>query len=153
MRSLMSLPSKRELLAQTAPRYRHATHAQRPQIRDEFVAATGYARKDAIRLLTQPHLPLAVSTRSRTPRYGRGRPGGPDPLAGRQRHLRQTSRPVSARARPPGHLHRTDTVRTAVLTLSPATRAPPSMSPLGVIGTAVWYDGREATTTAGCRVR
>jgi hypothetical protein len=66
----MSLQSKRELLAQTALRYRHATHAQKTQILDEFVAATGYARKYAIRLLTQPQLPLAVPTRSRTPRYG-----------------------------------------------------------------------------------
>ena len=38
----MSLQSKRELLAQIAPRYRAATQRQKTQILDEFVAATGY---------------------------------------------------------------------------------------------------------------
>ncbi len=66
----MSFQSKRELLAQTAPRYREASHGLKTQILDEFVAATGYARKYAIRLLTQPLAPSAVTKRSRTPRYG-----------------------------------------------------------------------------------
>ena len=48
----MSFQAKRELLAQVAPRYQHATHTQKSLILDEFIAATGYARKYAIRLLT-----------------------------------------------------------------------------------------------------
>ena len=47
----MSLQSKRELLVQVAPRYREATYRQKRAILDEFVAATGYARKYAICLL------------------------------------------------------------------------------------------------------
>ena len=47
----MSFRAKRELLAQVAPRYTEATHAQTSVILDEFLAATGYARKYAIRLL------------------------------------------------------------------------------------------------------
>ena len=56
----MSYPARRELLAHVAGRYREANHAQRTSILDEFVAATGYARKYAIRLLTQPVVPLAA---------------------------------------------------------------------------------------------
>ena len=47
----MSFQAKRELLRQVAPRYQAARHRQRSVILDEFVAATGYARKYAIRLL------------------------------------------------------------------------------------------------------
>lgn len=90
MRSLMSLQSKREVLAQIAPRYRAATQRQKTQILDAFVAATGYARKYAIRLLTEPQLPRAVPTRSRDAPLWPGRPGGAHHcLAGRQRHLCQ----------------------------------------------------------------
>jgi hypothetical protein len=67
----MSFQSKRELLAQVAPRYQQASHAQKSIILDEFVAATGYARKYAIRLLTCPPLPApARISRPRAPRYG-----------------------------------------------------------------------------------
>jgi hypothetical protein len=67
----MSFQSKRELLFQVAPRYRDATHSQKSLILDEFLAATGYARKYAIRiLLTQP-VPLpAPLSRPRPRRYG-----------------------------------------------------------------------------------
>ena len=50
----MSFQAKRELLVQVAGRYRDATGHQKSHILDEFVAATGYARKYAIHLLTQP---------------------------------------------------------------------------------------------------
>lgn len=67
----MSYRSKRELLAQVAPRYQQAGHAQKSLILDEFVAATGYARKYAIRLLTRPPLPAPPSIRRpRSPIYG-----------------------------------------------------------------------------------
>jgi len=54
MRSHMSYRSKRELLYQIAPRYREASSALKEVILDEFVAATGYVRKYAIRLLNHP---------------------------------------------------------------------------------------------------
>jgi hypothetical protein len=71
VRSRMSYRSKRELLAQVAPRYQQAGHAQKSLILDEFVATTGYARKYAIRLVTRPPLPApAYIRRPRSPIYG-----------------------------------------------------------------------------------
>ena len=62
----MSFHAKRELLAQVFPRYQAATHAQKSVILDEFLSATGYARKYAIRLLSQPAiLPLMPIRRPR----------------------------------------------------------------------------------------
>ena len=66
----MSFRAKRELLVQVAPRYREATHAQKSVVLDEFLAATGYARKYAIRLLAKPIAPPAPIRRPREPRYG-----------------------------------------------------------------------------------
>ena len=67
----MSFRAKRELLAQVAPRYHQAPPAQKSLILDEFVAATGYARKYAIRLLASPPLPPPPAIRRpRAPRYG-----------------------------------------------------------------------------------
>ena len=67
----MSYRSKRELLAQVAPRYQLARHGQKSVILDAFIAATGYARKYAIRVLTQPPLPApAQIRRPRLPHYG-----------------------------------------------------------------------------------
>ena len=67
----MSVQAKRELLAQTAPRYRTAPSRQKSAILDEFVAATGYARKYAIRLLGQPTVPRpAPIARPRARSYG-----------------------------------------------------------------------------------
>lgn len=67
----MSYRAKRELLAQTAPRYQEAGHQQKSVILDEFVAATGYARKYAIRLLASPVVaPRPAITRPRERHYG-----------------------------------------------------------------------------------
>lgn len=66
----MSLQGKRELLAQTAGRYREAAPGQKTIILDEFTAATGYARKYAIRLLAKPTPPSAPIRRPRERRYG-----------------------------------------------------------------------------------
>jgi hypothetical protein len=49
---MMSFQGIRELLAQVAPRYREAGRKEKSVILNEFIAATGYARKYAIRLLT-----------------------------------------------------------------------------------------------------
>src|SRR6266566_4740820 len=70
VRSYLSYRAKRELLLQIAPRYREASSALKEVILDEFVAATGYARKYAIRLLNHPaDLKLTIE-RPRPPRYG-----------------------------------------------------------------------------------
>src|SRR5215210_1858635 len=67
----MSFRGKRELLAQVAPRYHQAPPVQKSLILDEFVAATGYARKYAIRLLARPPLPPPPAIRRpRVPQYG-----------------------------------------------------------------------------------
>jgi hypothetical protein len=66
----MSFLAKRELLARVAPRYQTATPQQKSIILTEFVAATGYARKYAIRLLAYPvPVPMPL-TRPRERFYG-----------------------------------------------------------------------------------
>lgn len=71
MRSLLSFQSTRELLLQVASRYREASARQKRVMLDEFVAATGYARKYAIRLLGQ-RMPVRAGpiVRPRPRRYG-----------------------------------------------------------------------------------
>lgn len=67
----MSFRAKRELLLQVSDRYQAASHQQQSIILDEFIAATGYARKYAIRLLTRPAPPPTTAiTRPRAARYG-----------------------------------------------------------------------------------
>ncbi len=123
----MSFQAKRELLVQVAGRYRDVTGHQKSRILDEFVAATGYARKYAIRLLTQPELlPVKPLTRPRARRYGpevqaalemtwaaanqvcakRLVPFLPDLVASLERH---------------GHLTLSDEARAQLLQISPAT--------------------------------
>lgn len=123
----MSFQAKRELLLQVSARYRVASHHQKSIILDEFIAATGYARKYAIRLLTRPAPPtVAAITRPRARRYGpavqealrvawmaangicgkRLVPFLPELVASLERH---------------GQLQLTDEVRAQLLGLSPAT--------------------------------
>src|SRR5215831_7034101 len=66
----MSFRSKQELVQQIAPRYQEATEIQKGTILNEFVAATGYARKYAIRRLNHPGVPHLEIERPRPPRYG-----------------------------------------------------------------------------------
>lgn len=51
---MMSLTSRRELLALVAPRYRAARGEERGRILEEFVASTGYHRKYALSVLNHP---------------------------------------------------------------------------------------------------
>lgn len=51
---MMSLTSRRELLAVVAPRYRAARGEERGRILEEFVASTGYHRKYALSVLNHP---------------------------------------------------------------------------------------------------
>ena len=67
---MMSLQSRRELIAAVAPRYRAAHSADKHQILDEFVAATGYHRKYAIRVLNHPYTTHRQHKRHKKPRYG-----------------------------------------------------------------------------------
>jgi len=122
----MRFLSKRELLVRVAPRYQTVTPQQKSVILDEFVAATGYARKYAIRPLAHPViLPLPL-TRPRERFYGadvqdalvvawvaanricakRLVPFLPELVPSLERH---------------GHLSLSDAVREQLLALSPAT--------------------------------
>jgi hypothetical protein len=122
----MSFQAKRELLVQTASRYQAASHVQKSLILDEFVAATGYDRKYAIRLLTNPVTPPAPIRRPRAPHYG---PAVQEAL----RIAWAASNGICAKRLVPflvelvpilerhGHLSLTDAVREQLLALSPAT--------------------------------
>ena len=79
MRSAMSVEAKRELLFQVAPRYREATHKEKSNILNEFLASTGYARKYGIRLLGRPVRPPVESP---TDEAKAVRPGGPRSAGG-----------------------------------------------------------------------
>ncbi len=128
MRSQMSFRSKRELLAQVAPRYQQAGHAQKSGILDAFVAATGYARKYAIHLLRQsPVLPRPTQIRRpRTPTYGTAVQAALE-TAWSAANCIDTKRLVPflpklvAALERHGHLSLTDAGRTQLLTLSRAT--------------------------------
>src|SRR5215218_8193536 len=122
----MSFPAKRELLAQTAGRYRAASHAQKSTILDEFIAATGYGRKYAIRLLRQPAAITATIKRPRAPRYGPA-------VQAALRIAWEATNGICAKRLVPflpelvpalerhGYLALTEEVRAQVLALSPAT--------------------------------
>ena len=122
----MSFQAKRELLAQTAARYQAANRTQKTIMLDEFVAATGYTRKYAVRVLRHPPPVAAAITRPRPPHYGsavqaalqtvweaangicgkRLVPFLPELIPALERH---------------GHFALADDVRAQLLTLSPAT--------------------------------
>jgi hypothetical protein len=123
----MSFRSKRELLAQVAPRYQQASHLHKSVILDEFVAATGYARKYAILLLTRPPLPAPSHIRRpRAPKYGTAVQAALEiawsaaNCIGTRRLVPFLPKLVPALERH-GHLTLTDAVRTQLLAISPAT--------------------------------
>ncbi|MDQ6661829.1 MAG: hypothetical protein M3Z24_12800 [Chloroflexota bacterium] len=60
---MMSIQSRRELLATLRPRYIAASRSQKQVMLDEFVCASGYHRKYAISLLSVMH-PLPTTRRS-----------------------------------------------------------------------------------------
>ncbi len=127
VRSRMSFHAKRELLAQVAPRYQQARRGQKSLILDEFVAATGYVRKYAIRLLTRPPLlaPARIE-RPRAPRYGPAVQAALETawaatnFIGAKRLVPFLPKLVPILERH-GYLSLTDDVREQLLTLSPAT--------------------------------
>ncbi len=126
MRSHLSFRSKRELLLQIAPRYREASPALKTVILDEFVAATGYARKYAIGLLRHPVAPKLAIERPRPPHYG--------PEVQQALHLAwSAANHICAKRLIPflptlveslerhGHLHLSQECRMQLLAMSPAT--------------------------------
>ena len=124
---MMSYQARRELLAHVAARYREANHAQKTTILDEFVAATGYARQYAIRLLTPAVLPpVARVQRPRSRAYGpavqeaRGAAWAAAHFICSKRLVPFLPQLVPALERH-GHLTLTDTVRGQVMAISPAT--------------------------------
>jgi hypothetical protein len=69
-RASLSYGARREVLAQIAPRYQQATHAQKTLMLDQIVKLTGYARKYVIQLLN--HVPESATRilRLRSPLSG-----------------------------------------------------------------------------------
>lgn len=65
---MMSIASRRELLAVVAPRYRAAAGKERTRILEEFVASTGYHRKYALSLLNHPIVKAPVRKQRARPR-------------------------------------------------------------------------------------
>jgi hypothetical protein len=126
VRSQLSFRSKRELLLQIAPRYREASPTLKTVILDEFVAATGYARKYAIRLLSHPVAAKLMIERPRAPHYG--------PEVQQALHLAWTAaNHICAKRLIPflptlveslerhGHLQLSEECRMQLLSMSPAT--------------------------------
>jgi hypothetical protein len=122
----MSYRAKYELLQQMAPRYREASLTLKRVILDEFVAATGYARKYAIRLLCHPGERKMEIKRPRAPHYG--------PEVQQALHLAWTAaNSICTKRLIPflptlvdslerhGHLHLSEESRTQLLSMSPAT--------------------------------
>lgn len=124
---MMSLKSRRELLAAVAPRYRKASATERSLILDEFVASTGYHRKYALSLLNHPlSKASAPKKRQRTRHY---------PFAVQQALIRcwRFSNGICSKRLIPylpefvsvlervGELHLDATTKALLLSLSPAT--------------------------------
>jgi hypothetical protein len=65
---MMSVTSRRELLAVVAPRYRLARGEERSRILAEFIASTGYHRKYALSLLNHPVTKGSSRKKRRRPR-------------------------------------------------------------------------------------
>lgn len=65
---MMSVTSRRELLAVVAPRYRAARGEERRRVLDEFIASTGYHRKYALTLLNHPVTKGTAHKKRRRPR-------------------------------------------------------------------------------------
>lgn len=70
MNATMSFVARHELLERIAARYRLGSRKQKRMILDEFIESTGYARKYAIRLLSEPGDAPAQITRQRLRWYG-----------------------------------------------------------------------------------
>jgi hypothetical protein len=63
--------SRHDLARALAPRYVHASRREKGELLDEFCAITGYTRKHALVLLSDPPAEQRISNhRGRPPSYG-----------------------------------------------------------------------------------
>src|SRR3989442_5646131 len=126
VRSAMRLASKRGVAARVAPRYREARRREKTAILAEFVAATGYARKSAIKVLRAPARPAGPIRRPRPRRYGAAVLGALSVAwAAADRICAKRLVPFLSELVPSlerhGHLTLADEVRDQLLAVSPAT--------------------------------
>jgi len=123
---MMSLKSKRELLAELRPRYTLGQRSDKQRVLDERVATTGYHRKYAIQLLNHP-----PKRRTRPPRARRTTYDGPVRTALEQvwraancicgKRLVPALPAFVAALERHGELHLAADTRQRLLALSPAT--------------------------------
>ena len=127
MRISLSFQSRRELLVTVTPRYKEADRKNKSIILNEFIAATGYSRKYAIRLLSKPEIPtVSVIKRPRTRFYGEAVQealliawAASNYIASKRLAPFLTELvPILERY---GHLEITDAVRSQLMIISPAT--------------------------------
>ncbi len=118
--------SKHELVTAIRPRYARASRVEQGQILDEFVAAPGYHRKHAIRLLRHGPPPVGGGGGGR-PRVYRRSSGGAlrevaeasDWLSSRGRSRRTCRRLLLERSLPTTLLHGTGVVRRLATSTEP----------------------------------
>ena len=122
----MSFRTKRELAVRIAPRYREVSRKEKTAILDEFIAATGYSRKYALRLMANPPIVADAIRRPRSRSYG---PEVQDALATAwgaanficAKRLIPFLPELVATLEQHGHLVLRDDVRSALLEVSAAT--------------------------------
>jgi hypothetical protein len=123
----MSFQAKRELLSKVYPRYREANRKQKTIILDEFIASTGYKRKYAIRLLSQPTPPnTTIIKRPRAPYYGKEVQEALIVAWSAANYIASKRlAPFLAELVPAlehhGHIKLTDEIRSQLISISPAT--------------------------------
>lgn len=123
----MSFQSRRELWAKISPRYREASRKQKTVILNEFIAATGYKRKYAIRLLSQ--CKILMSTTIKRPRarfYGQAIQDALIVAWASSNYIASKRLAPFLKELIPaleyhGHLQLTNDIRDQLVTISPAT--------------------------------
>ena len=123
----MSFHAKRELLATVAPRYREANKKQKSIILSEFISATGYSRKYAIRLLLSPVIP--VMKKIKRPRHRFYNEGVQEALKVAwaaanyiaSKRLAPFLKELVPALERHGHLQLTEETRSQLISISPAT--------------------------------
>ena len=122
----MNYQKKRELLIQVAPHYRESSQKQKSIMINEFVVATDYCRKYAIRLLRSEHVLPTRQRHSRKRVYGVAVQealavawGASNYMCGKR--LVPFLRELVPTLEQEGRLVLSDDVRRQLLTLSPAT--------------------------------
>lgn len=126
MKERMTRAARAELANSIRRRYQSATNKQKGQILDEFIAATGYHEKSAIRVLNAEPVPRRRQTRVRPSLYDEAARTGlivlweaSDRVCGKRlRALLPLLLPALERH---GHLSLNEDLRTKILSMSAAT--------------------------------